>query len=421
MRTSTAIAAFFLGVTACGGTASSNGEVATRGARARSAAAGPDAGVPDARAMEAGAASCVSCVAIPLFSCTPAVYTAAVTIGGTQNFQLAIDTGSTTLAVAAASCSNCSGVEPLYTPGAGALDQHETASSTYGTGSWSGEIYRDVISVDAAPNVETDPPTAVRMPIVAIGTQSAFFVSATCDSTNGGFEGILGLGPLGAAAQGTTGYFDALVSHGMVPDVFALQLCDLGGTLWLGGYDPSPGSGPPVYTPEVSSLDSYYYAIDLEAVRVLGQRVTVATKTYPDSIVDVGSSIFLLPTTAYGAVTAAMAAAPAFTGVFGDVDKAWFDDNGCGAASYSKADLDGMLPPMTLELGTDPAVLVKAAPTESYLVPYEGEWCWALAPFDPSFDVPFAADIGTPIMRSSLVVFDRAHKRIGFAPHSPCP
>jgi hypothetical protein len=407
---STAIGAFFLGVTACGG-------VVTSPSRERATPA-PDAGATDAPATEASPAPYMT---MPLFSCTPAVYTAAVTIGGTQAFQLAVDTASTTLAVAAASCSNCPGVEPLYKPGADARDEHENAASMYGTGSWSGEIYRDLISADVAPHDATDPAMAVQMAIVAIESQSEFFRGISCDSTNGAFEGILGLGPLGAAVQGTTGYFDSLVSQGMVPDVFALQLCDSGGTLWLGGYDPAAATGPPVYTPETSDIDSYYYSVDLEAIRLLGQRVPVATKSYPSSVVDTGASVLLLPRTAYDQVTAAIAGAPEFKDVFGDVGKAWFDDLGCGATSYSKADLDAKLPPMTLELGTDPAVLLQAAPTESYLVPYEGAWCAAMAVFDPSADVPFAADLGTPVLRSGVFVFDRARKRIGIAPHAPCP
>jgi hypothetical protein len=358
---------------------------------------------------------------MPLFACTPAVYTAAVTVGGTQNFQLAIDTASTTLALAAASCSDCSGVEPLYKPGADAQDEHEKASSVYGTGSWSGEVYQDVISVGVAPHDATDPAVAVYMPIVAIDSQSDFFGGITCDSTNGGFQGILGLGPLGAAVQGTTGYFDALVSHGMLPDVFALHLCDSGGTLWLGGYDPAAATGAPVYTPETSDIDSYFYAVDLEAIRLLGQRVPVATKTYRSSVVDAGSSVLLLPRTAFDQVAVTLAGAPEFKEVFGDAGRAFFDSDECGAFSYSKADLDAKLPPMTLELGTDPAVLLQAAPTESYLVPHEGAWCSALDVFDPNFDAPFAADLGTPVLRSGVIVFDRARKRIGIAPHAPCP
>jgi hypothetical protein len=411
---STAIGAFFLGVTACTALPSEEG---TR-AQARKAAARADAGAADARAMDAGPPSYVT---IPLSSCTPALYTAAVTIDRTQSFQLAVDTGSTTLAVAAATCSDCSGVEPLYTPGASAVNEHEMASSAYGTGSWSGQIYQDVIAVGAAPDARTDPVMAVPMPIVAIDSQSDFFMGLTCDSSNGGFQGILGLGPNGAAVQGTTGYFDVLVSHGMVPDVFALELCDQSGTLWLGGYDPAATTGPLVYTPELSSLDSYYYAIDLEAVRVAGQRVPVATKTYPTSVVDAGSSVFLLARTAFDQVTSALAADAGFTEAFGGVDEAWFENGGCGAPSSSKADLDAKLPPMTLELGTDPAVLLQVAPTESYLVPYDGEWCSAMDVFDPNFEVPIAADVGTPVMRSRVVVFDRAHKRVGFAPHVPCP
>lgn len=412
---SAAIGAFFLAVTgACG--LSSGDPYATR-APARSGDAGTG-GAADARATTPGTGSYVT---IPLSSCAPALYTASVTIGGTQDFQLAVDTGSTTLAVAAASCSDCSGVEPLYTPGAGAQDEHEDASSVYETGTWSGEIYRDLIALGAAAEAKTDPPTAVPMPIVAIDTQSGFFVSAMCDSTSGSFQGILGLGPLGAAVQGTTGYLDALVARGMVPDVFALQLCEQSGTLWLGGYDPAATTGSPVYTPEVSNLDSLYYAIDLEAIRVLGQRVPVATKTYRDSVVDAGSSVFVLARTTYDQVTGAIAGAPAFTQVFGNVGQDWFAGGECAPLPESKAELDATLPPLTLEMGTDPAVLVQVAPTESYLVAYDGQWCPGLDVVDPSNDVPIAAILGTPVLRSSVVVFDRASKRIGFAPHAPCP
>jgi len=29
--------------------------------------------------------------------------------------------------------------------------------------------------------------------------------------------------------------------------------------------------------------------------------------------------------------------------------------------------------------------------------------------------------MGSPVLRSNVVIFDRANKQIGFAPHTPCP
>jgi hypothetical protein len=32
-----------------------------------------------------------------------------------------------------------------------------------------------------------------------------------------------------------------------------------------------------------------------------------------------------------------------------------------------------------------------------------------------------AAILGAPILRSNVVIFDRANHRVGFAPHTACP
>jgi hypothetical protein len=36
-------------------------------------------------------------------------------------------------------------------------------------------------------------------------------------------------------------------------------------------------------------------------------------------------------------------------------------------------------------------------------------------------DFPFAGVVGSPVLKSSVTVFDRAGGRFGFAPHTPCP
>jgi hypothetical protein len=40
---------------------------------------------------------------------------------------------------------------------------------------------------------------------------------------------------------------------------------------------------------------------------------------------------------------------------------------------------------------------------------------------DPSLEMPISAILGSPILRSNIVIFDRENKRIGFAPQTACP
>jgi cathepsin D len=352
--------------------------------------------------------------AVPLSACVPATYTASVTIGGSQAFELMLDTGSASLGVASASCMSCGGVKPTYTPGATAVDQHRTATSQFGTGKWSGEVYRDSV----APTSSTGAP--VRL--VAIDSQSQFFVPSWCNSRSGTYQGILGMGPTFAAVHGTNGYFDALVAAQNVPNVFATRLCDSGGTLWLGGYDPAATTAAPVYTPEIAGFDSIYYAVSLVSVEVAGRTAPIASAQHTDSVVDTGTSVFLLQTSAFNTITRAIAASPGFASVFGTVGASFFTgQKSCRVVSKKKAEIDAALPPLTLVFGQSPALSVHAAPTESYLVPYGNAWCSSLYAIDPALNIPVASILGGPILRSNVVIFDRANKRIGFAPHTPCP
>jgi hypothetical protein len=390
---------------------------------------------------DAGTDAASGLTAVPLVSCVPSEYLASVSIGGTQTFRLAIDTGSTTLGVASSKCTDCA-VSPEYTPGTSATDENKTADSQYGTGDWSGEIYQDTVRAGSGPSA---PDT-----LVAIDSQSQFFQPGVRCGTGAGPDGILGLGPTGAALAGTQGFFDALVSDAHVPDIFATELCDGSGTLWLGGYDPSFTTAAPQYTPLVPGVDAYYYAVTLTSITVAGTSVPVASGQYTDSIVDTGTSVFILPTSAYDTVTTTIGANAAFRQIFGfggpgPVDASagdgstaeggmadaavdsgngasWFaNPENCVALSQTKAELDAMLPPLTLVFGSNPPVSVQAAPTESYLVSYEGEWCPALYAMTPGPSFPLASIMGSPVLRSNVVIFDRANSRIGFAPHTPCP
>jgi hypothetical protein len=357
-------------------------------------------------------ASTPEVAAIALSSCVPTVYTGAFSIGGAQQFQLSVDTGSTTLGVASVLCSGC-GVSPLYAPGPAAVDEHSIADSQYGSGSWSGEIYQDTVGAGTE--------AATPVDLVAIDTQVQFFEPIQCDSASGGMQGIIGLGPSSSALPGTNGYFDALVAKRKVLDIFATELCDSEGTLWLGGYDPSVITAPVQFTPLTRDVFAqYYYSVNLVSVAVSGTTVPIATSQYPDTVVDTGTSIFLMGMDAYSALTGAIASDPQFQSIFGGV--AFFSGQGCATVSMTKAALDASLPALTLTFGSSPAITVTAPPTESYLFPYgQDQWCPALDGLAQSDQFPLASILGAPMLRSNVTIFDRANQRIGFAPHTACP
>lgn len=418
-----------LATSACGGSvensgntpsdAGGGGESATDDGATPGSDAAPDAGgQPEASA---------GLVTVALSSCIPTVYTVGATVGGSQQFQLLFDTGSTSLGVAATGCS-CGSASPLYTPGTTAVNEHTTTSSQFGSGSWAGAVYQDSVALG------TSASTPVKL--VAISTQQQFFEPIQCDSKSGGTQGVIGFGPGASAVQGTNGFFDDFVATTKLPDVFATQLCETTGTLWLGGYDPAATTAAPQYTPFSSDVASqYYYSVSLSAITVNGTTVPVPSGQYADSVVDTGTSELLLGTTAFNAISTAIAGDAGFTKLipggaafFPTVNPAATDghpsvDSGglsCATLSQTKAELDATLPPLTLTFGS---VSIQAVATESYLFTVGGgQWCPAMVGIDNDpQQFPLASILGAPLLRSNVVIFDRAQKRIGFAPHAPCP
>ena len=397
--------------TACGSSADGT-PAGSDGADAGAGAADGSTGGGDAGSTKADA-SIDGVVAVPLAACTPLVYAADVAIGA-QSFQLIVDTGSTSLGVAGAGCTNCS-VTPLYNPGTTGVDRKKTASAQFGSGKWSGEVFGDTVGFAPKPTTALD--------FVSITAQTGFFQAG---STCGGkaYQGLLGFGRSSAAVSGTKGLFDQLVSAESIADVFATSLCDGGGTLWLGGYDPAATTGAPQYTPFTTDVaSSYYYAVSLTTVDVAGTTVPVASASYNDTILDTGTSAFLLGETAYKAMTAAISKSAGFSQVFGAQGAQWFaSTNGgvsCANLTQTKAQLDATLPPLTLTFAEN--VQVQAPATESYLMPYPGAgWCNALVSQAQGQNFPIASIMGAPVLRSSVVITDRANARVGFAPHKPC-
>ncbi|HEY6462874.1 MAG TPA: pepsin-like aspartic protease [Polyangiaceae bacterium] len=348
-----------------------------------------------------------------------------MTLGGAQSFELLLDTGSTTLGVASAGCSACTaaGVSSLYQPGASAVDEHATADAGYGalgTSGWSGEIYEDWVGTQGAPDM-------ARVKLGAITEESQFLVG-TCGGGPPG--GVIGFAWGADALPGTDGFFDQVVAAGALPDVFATRFCPTEGTLWLGGYDPAFTTASPQFTPMTLTGGAFttglgVYVVDLVSITVLGTTVPIASASFPGTMLDTGASVGSLPPDALSALTSAIASSPAFAQVFGSAASSFFTSTANHVAlAQTKARLDAALPPVTLTFGASNPISVQAVATEGYLVSnVPGEWSPSFAPRAPD-DATYpgiAAILGPPILRSSIVIFDRAGKRIGFAPHAACP
>jgi hypothetical protein len=344
-----------------------------------------------------------------------------MTIGGSQSFQLIVDTGSASLEVASAGCASCvdAGVSNLYQPGPLAVEEDASVNELFGAESpsgFAGQVYSDWVGVGASPKM-------ARVNIVAIQTEGQFLVG-TC-GPSGAPQGVVGFAPLDTVS-GTNLFFDQVVANGAISNVFATRLCSTGGTLWLGGYDPAYVTATPVYTPLLSGtgVEDDFFSVSLTSISGAGATVPIPTGAFVASMLDTGSSNSTLPPAAYSALTSAILADPAFAQVFGGAAAAFFADSAnCAQVSQTKEQLDAMLPPLTLTFGSSPGVSVQATATESYLLTYGANtWCPAIVPLAPGPNFPgIAAHLGAPILASNVVIFDRANKRVGFAPHTACP
>jgi hypothetical protein len=142
-------------------------------------------------------------------------------------------------------------------------------------------------------------------------------------------------------------------------------------------------------------------------------------------VVDTGTSTFLLTTTAYTGVVNAITGSAGYKSL-GASTNGLFPAAGssgsisCANLAKTAEQLDAILPPMTFTFGTNPPVNVTATASQSYLFPLQGEWCSGLSAVPANEIAPLASIFGSPMHRSSIIIYDRANNQIGFAPHKSC-
>ena len=381
-------------------------------------AGGTDAGGPPPSGLGG------SVVTVPLSGCAVVGYNAQVTVGGTQTFAMSIDTGSTTTGVASSTCTNC-GVNPTYTPGTTGANTGQLTSSQYGSGSWQAEVYQDTVQV--GPEM---PP--VTMYFAAITSQRAFFLNSNCQGGTGELsQGILGMGPLDLDTIGmlpSDAYFTDLVAAASIPDLFAVQLCSMGGgKMWMGGFDASIMTEAPQYTPiaPLSSTAQPFWAVNLLDVGLGG--TSLGATDFGASVVDTGTYGFLMPTDAYNALITALSANAAVTQAFGaNMVNAMFVTGGMCLSptntTTTPAELDAALPPLTMTFPTAAggSFTLSMPATESYLIPItQTPTCYVAGVGDSG--MIGETIIGASTQSSHVTIFDPANNRIGFAPATGCP
>lgn len=366
------------------------------------------------------AASCSYPVTTAALSgCPDSDYSTPVHIGN-QNFSMLIDTGSTSLAVAAATCSSC-GVSPSYAPSNSAVDLNNTTRASYGDNSgWNGEAFRDQVTIAANPS----PVTVAIASITQQTTSTPFFKPNSCiidAPVASSYSGIFGLGGAGLATPFTTAFLDQLKTSGQQLPVVSVQLCNNGGRMWLGGYDSSLVTSPPQYSPLDPS--THYYAVTLTDLALGANSLGFRAADFGPAVVDTGTTALLLPTAVNARLTSQLSADANFKANFGST---YFTDGNCHPAgqNLTSAQLDALLPRLSLTLpvaGSSQTFTLSLPATGSYLLPTSMArggtvYCSGLQAADIGFSI-----LGSAVLRSHLVIFHPGAQQVGFAPHAQQP
>jgi hypothetical protein len=327
-------------------------------------------------------------------------YTANITVGGSQTFDVIIDTGSTTLGLAGSTCSNC-GVTPSYTPGSSAMDQHTTSSAEYGDMSmWMAENFSDSVAITGD--------TAVTMRFADITSQTGFF--------RPGFpnQGIMGFAGQRIASPGTDSYIAQRMTAGLVEN-FAFQLCSDDGTLWFGSADPSAEASPEQHTPMVPITNSQpYYELGINSANVGSASIGLSG----NAVVDTGTSIMVLSSAVVNAMISQITSASGYATIFGTQtltgDASAID---CLNASATPDQVDAALPPFSITLpDTNNGSFTLTVPaTQSYLVPISGQYCFGVASVDGLPTI-----LGDSFLRGFVTTFDVESSQFGLAPQQGC-
>ncbi|NXF24755.1 BACE2 secretase, partial [Rhodinocichla rosea] len=222
-----------------------------------------------------------------------------------QALNILVDTGSSNFAVAGVPDPD---VTSYFNPELSSTYRSQGVEVTvkYSQGSWTGVLGTDVITMPKGLY------GSYTINIATILESENFFLPGVK------WHGILGLAydALAKPSSSVETFFDSLVRQAKIPNIFSLQMCGAGlpvsgsgtngGSLVLGGIEPSLYTGDIWYTP---IKEEWYYQVEILKLEVGGQNLQLDCREYnaDKAIVDSGTTLLRLPEKVFSAVVQAIA------------------------------------------------------------------------------------------------------------------
>uniref|UniRef100_A0A8C8S7E6 Beta-secretase 2 n=1 Tax=Pelusios castaneus TaxID=367368 RepID=A0A8C8S7E6_9SAUR len=331
-----------------------------------------------------------------------------------QKLNILVDTGSSNFAVAGAPNPDVTSyfkTEESSTYESQGID----VTVRYTQGSWTGMLGTDVITVPKGIN------GSYTINIATILESEDFFLPGIK------WHGILGLayGALAKPSSSVETFFDSLVSQAKIPNVFSLQMCGAGmpvsgsgtngGSLVLGGIEPSLYKGDIWYTP---IKEEWYYQVEILKLEVGGQNLNLDCREYntDKAIVDSGTTLLRLPQKVFNAVVETIVR----TSLIQTFSSGFW--TGSQLACWDKTETPwSLFPKLSIylrDVNSSRSFRITIQP-QLYIQPILGIGqnleCYR---FGISSSTS-ALVIGATVMEGFYVIFDKAQKRVGFAV-SPC-
>ncbi|XP_046581147.1 beta-secretase 1-like [Haliotis rubra] len=342
-----------------------------------------------------------------------------------QKLNVLVDTGSSNFAIAASQDDEIS--KFFHTNESSTYeDSGRSVYVPYTQGDWTGELATDMVNLPSLPNI------TVRSNIAFITRSSNFFIN-TSD-----WQGIIGFAyqEISRPDGDVEPFLDSLVKQGHVRNLFSIQLCgakalpnsvslnmstnSMDGTMLLGGVSGSLYKGNIFYTP---IHREWYYEVVIADILVNNKSLKLDCKeyNYDKTIVDSGTTNLRLPDKVFQAL------------VEGIQNKLSVPDWYPSQYFWSGTEV---------VCWTDLAIAYTGFPTVSvalimtnntffhltllpqhYLRPVQDPSDPTLSGFCFKFGIASSTAgtvLGAVLMEGFYVVFDREHKRIGFA-ETTCP
>jgi len=299
-----------------------------------------------------------------------------------QQFNLLFDTGSSDLWVPGKKCTQSSSClnhkkfdgskSSTYKAGT------KTFSIQYGTGSMTGVVSQDVVSLGGL---------KFKQSFGEADTEADFFNQTA-------FDGILGMGYSTISSEGVETPFNDMVSQLKIGSLFSFNMNffangGAGGELTLGGYDSSKFTGDIQYSPVTTQT---YWNIGLQSVTVNGQDTGVQAQ---DAAIDTGTTLIVAPDADALAINQALNA------------QAVEGDGGIFSISCDTSSL----PAVTL---TFPGGSFDVPPS-SYVLSNGDGTCISGISGDGGMGLTQWI-VGDVFLRTYYAVFDSGNNQVGFAP-----